>query len=235
MSMKLNNTYINKNKYIYKDFSYWDDNFSNPDALFSGCFKDYRISKESKIAYIGFLNCEKGVLEYNFSSYPCAYALLGFIQHIFLSTAFFTWYDTHYNDFCIPMDTFDNVVSNLSKNNIIDIAGLDSFKESYEFLDNLWNLDEDDLIPELIDFCNDFSLCWDNDPEKKIFIKIFNSPQEIYPFVIDSIGWDFDEFIEEEISMSKDTLKSTCENVFIQPFINERFIDILNINMPILF
>ena len=45
----------------------------------------------------------------------------------------------------------------------------------------------------------------------------------------------YDEFIEEEISMPQEAFKSTCENVFSQPFINERFIDILNINVPILF
>ena len=236
LSMKFNNTYINKNKYIYKDFSYWENNFNHPDVLFSGCFNDYKISAKSKIAYMGFLNSNKDVLECSFSSYPSVYSLLGFIQNIFLSTAFFTWYDTHYNDFCIPMDTFDNVISNISKNNFIDIKGRNSFTASYEFLDNLWALDENTIMSELLKFCNDFNANWDNDSHKKIFIKLFDSPEEIYAFIMDTIGgWDFDDFIEEEISMSKETLKSTCENVFSQPFINERFIDILNINMPILF
>lgn len=234
--MKLNNTYINKNKYMYKDFNYWEESFSNHNALFSGCFNDFKITTESKIAYIGFLNSNKNVLEYSFTSYPSAYAILGFIQHIFLPTAFFTWYDTHYNDFCIPIDTFENIISDISKNNFIDIQGRNLFLYSYEFLDSLWDLDENSIMSELINFCNDFNDIWDNNFDKKIFIKLFNSPEEIYPFVMHSIGgWDFDEFIKDEISMSKETFKSTCENVLSQPFINERFIDILNINMPILF
>lgn len=35
--------------------------------------------------------------------------------------------------------------------------------------------------------------------------------------------------------MSTEIFKNTCNNVFSQPFINEKFIDILNSNMPTLF
>lgn len=179
-----------------------------------------KINIHSKIIYTGFLNSEKDILEHGFSVYPSTYSLLGFIQNIFLSTAFFTWFDTNYMDFCIPMDTFYNVITEVNNNNLINSNGIDLFKKSYEFLENLWILDENTIMDKLYKFCNSFN---------------FNSPEEIYPFVIETIGWDCEEFIEEEISMSKETFKNTCDNVFSQPFINEKFIDILNINMPILF
>lgn len=138
-------------------------------------------------------------------------------------------------DFCIPMDTFYNVITEVNNNNLINSNGIDLFKKSYEFLENLWILDENTIMDKLYKFCNSFNCDWNNDPYKKLFIKIFNSPEEIYPFIIETIGWDCEEFIEEEISMSTETFKNTCDNVFSQPFINEKFIDILNINMPILF
>ncbi|WP_242852309.1 hypothetical protein [Clostridium butyricum] len=194
-----------------------------------------KINIHSKIIYTGFLNSEKDILEHGFSVYPSTYSLLGFIQNIFLSTAFFTWFDTNYMDFCIPMDTFYNVMTEVNNNNLINSNGIDLFKKSYEFLENLWILDENTIMDKLYKFCNSFNCDWNNDPYKKLFIKIFNSPEEIYPFIIETIGWDCEEFIEEEISMSTETFKNTCDNVFSQPFINEKFIDILNINIPILF
>lgn len=133
------------------------------------------------------------------------------------------------------MDSFHNVVNEVINNNVVHINSIDSFTQSYEYLNTLWEHDENFIINSLNIFSDTFNTQWDNDPDKKLFIKIFNSPQEIYPFIMNTIGWDCKEFIEEEISMSSETLKDTCENVYSQPFINERFIDILNINMPILF
>lgn len=233
--MKLITPYPNTNKYLYKDFYYWENSFNNSNTLFDGHFNNYKITIHSKIIYTGFLNSEKDILEHGFSVYPSTYSLLGFIQNIFLSTAFFTWFDTNYMDFCIPMDTFYNVITEVNNNNLINSNGIDLFKKSYEFLENLWVLDENTIMDKLYKFCNSFNCDWNNDPYKKLFIKIFNSPEEIYPFIIETIGWDCEEFIEEEISMSTETFKNTCDNVFSQPFINEKFIDILNINMPILF
>ena len=58
---------------------------------------------------------------------------------------------------------------------------------------------------------------------------------EIYHYITATIGWDFDEFVEEEISMNLETLHNTCSSVLTEPLINKRFINLLNINIPILF
>ncbi|WP_294378127.1 hypothetical protein [uncultured Clostridium sp.] len=225
-----------RNKFIYRDFNYWENSFYDFNTGHEGCFNNKtKLTSESKIIYAGFLNSEKNILEHSFSAYPSTYSLLGFIQNIFLSTGFFTWFDTHYDEFCIPMDEFHNVVHEIMSSNVTDSKKVKLFEESYEFLDALWGADEDTILKELLNFCDKFNLQWDCDCDKKLFIKIFNSSEEIYDFVMDTIGWDCDEFIEEEISMSRDCFKNTCENVLSQPFINEKFMDILNINMPLLF
>ena len=86
-----------------------------------------------------------------------------------------------------------------------------------------------------INFAEKFNNKWDEDPSKKLFIKIFDSPEEIYHFIMATIGWDFDEFVEEEISMSLETLHDMCNSVLAEPLINKRFINLLNRNIPILF
>lgn len=222
-------------KEIYKDYNYWEYIVSSGNCLFDGHFNNLRITEHSKIIYTGFLNSQKNVMQCGFAVYPSIYSLLGFIQNIFLSTSFFTWCDKNTDSFCIPMATFDAVVSEICSDTSVNKEIVNAFNDSYDFLNSLWDFDDKPITLELINFAEKFNNKWDKDPSKKLFIKIFDSPEEIYHFIMATIGWDFDEFLEEEIDMDKETLKTTCESVLAEPFINEKFIDILNTNIPILF
>jgi len=232
--MDLNNQKLLKNS--YKDYYYWENKIMTNDSLLNGYFDNEKITSNSKILYTGILNTEKNVLECGFVSYQSIYSVLGFIQHVFLSTSFFTWFDSFLNEFCIPMATFDTVIEEVIKHEKdIDINSVNFMVNSYEYINSLWNLDETTLTKKLINFTDNFNNKWDNDPEKKLFIKIFDSPSEIYHFIKATIGWDFDEFIEEEISMSLETLHYMCNSVLVEPLMNKRFINLLNNNTPILF
>lgn len=232
--MDLNNQKLLKNS--YKDYYYWENKIMTNDSLLDGYFDNEKITSNSKILYTGILNTEKNVLECGFVSYPSIYSVLGFIQHVFLSTSFFTWFDSFLNEFCIPMATFDTVIEEVIKHEKdIDINSVNFMVNSYEYINSLWNLDETNLTKKLINFTDTFNNKWDNDPEKKLFIKIFDSPSEIYHFIKATIGWDFDEFVEEEISMSLETLHYMCNSVLVEPLMNKRFINLLNNNTPILF
>ncbi|AOR24387.1 hypothetical protein [Clostridium taeniosporum] len=229
---------INKNlkqRNNYKEYLFWENKILNDYPLWEGYFNNRSITTESKIAYTGILDSEKGILKCGWVVYPSTYALLGFLQHVFLPTSFLTYFDRTCEGFFIPVSTFNIVTEEVIKNNSISINNLDLMINSYNFLNSLWENNEDKLLLNLNSFCDEFNKNWDNDPKRKLFIKIFNSPSETYDFIINSIGWDFKEFIEEELSMNLDDFKFTCNNVFNEPLINKRFIDILNINIPILF
>lgn len=167
--------------------------------------------------------------------YPSIYSLLSFLQHVFLPTSFLTCFDSKCDGFFIPVSAFDIVINEVTKNNSIDLDSLNSMIKSYYFLSSFWDIDENLLLLKLHSFCNDFNNKWDNDPKQKLYIKIFDSSSATYEFIKESIYWDFEKFVEEELSMSLDNLKFTCDNAINEPLLNERFIDILNSNIPILF
>ena len=160
-----------------------------------------------------------------------------FLQYVFLPTSFFTWFDRKSDVFFVPVSDFDTVISETLKYNDskVDLNSLNSIKKSYDLINNLWDCNYDSLNLELKYFCNTFNDTWNNDPNQKLFIKIFNSPCDIFNFIKNAVYWQSQEFIEEDISMSLEALKFACDNAVEEPLLSKRLIDILNTNAPILF
>lgn len=224
---------INPSRHHY----FWENKIINDANLWEGYFENEIIHKNSKIIYTGLIDNEKNIFHYGFAVYPSTYKLLGFLQHVFLPTAFFTWFDCESHGFYIPLSSYDIVVSEVQRcNKNIDENLVNSMNNWYSFITNLWLFDLKFIDIGLKSFCEKFNNEWDKDSEKKLFLKIFDSPSQVFNFVKDSIGWsEYDDFVEEELSMSLEKLKFTCDNVLTEPLLNKKFIDILNTNMPVLF
>lgn len=235
--MYINTEQKNIYKHPYKHYFFWENKISKDTDLWEGYFENENITKDSKIVYTGILDYEKNILHYGFVMYPSVYKLLGFLQHIFLPTSFFTWFDRKSFNFYIPMAPYSNVVQEVVNcDNNIDLNLVDSMNKSYSFIKDLWGCEESLIGGQLKYFCEKFNSQWDKNDTQKLFLRIFDSPSDIFDFVKDSIGWsNYSEFIEEEISMSLDTLKFTCDNAIVEPLLNKNFIDILNKDMPVLF
>lgn len=137
----------------------------------------------------------------------------------------------------MPLASYPEVVSEvIDYTRDINLNLVNSMNNSYYFLNNLWLFDESLLNMALKSFCEKFNTEWDNDYDQRLFLKIFDTPSDIFDFIKCSIGWsDYEEFIEEEISMDLDKLKFACDNALIEPLLNKKFIEILNTNMPVLF
>lgn len=221
----------------FKHHYFWENKILNHANLWEGYFDNQSITETSKIVYTGILDNDKNIFYHGFAVYPSIYKLLGFLQHVLLPTAFFTWFDRNYNDFYMPLESYSTVVSEvIEQNKNLDLASVNSMNDSYYFLNNLWLFEESLLSLALKSFCEKFNNEWDKDYNQKIFLMTFNSPCEVFDFIKTSIGWsDDDDFTKEELSMSLDTLKFTCENAMIEPLLNKKFIDILNSNIPVLF
>lgn len=235
--MKSNTTLKTICRNPYKHYYFWEHKIINNANLWEGYFESKTLTQQSKIIYTGILDNEKNIFHYGFAVYPSIYKLLGFLQNVFLPTAFFTWFDRNCHNFYMPLASYPTVVSEVMDcTKDINLNSVNSMNNSYYFLNNLWLFDESLLKIALKSFCEKFNNEWDRDYNQKLFIKIFDSPSQVFDFIKNSIGWsDCTEFIEEEISMDLDRLKFTCDNALIEPLLNKNFINILNTNMPVLF
>lgn len=234
--MHINTNQKNYSKEVYRKYFFWENQVINNSSLWGGCFEDKEITKDSKFLYVGIIDYEKNIIQSSFIAYPSIYMLLGFLQHVFLPTALFTWFERQAKDFYIPLAPFSEVVYEITENSKnINVELINSMLEFHSSLDKSWNLDEKALTEFIKSTSNDFNYNWDMDPSQKLFFKVFDSPSEIYDFIRNVIGWsDFNDFVEEEISMSLESFKFTCDNVIKEPLLNRNFIDILNTNIPIL-
>lgn len=237
ISLEINTKQKNLCSSPYKDYFFWENKILKGSNFFEGYFENGSITEDSKIVYTGIIDYEKGILHYAFVVYPSTYKLLGFLQHVFLPTAFFTWFDRKSDGFYIPLSSYLNVVDEvIDYTDNIDLKLVNSMNNSYSFLNNLWSFDEQAISIGLESFCKKFNAEWDNDHNQKLFLKVFDTSSDVFDFIKNSIGWsDDDEYIEEEISMSLKTLKFTCDNAIIEPLLNKNFINILNTNIPTLF
>lgn len=217
-------------------FFFWEDKLIKDTPLWNCNFDNKPLTHKSKFVYTGIIDNSKNIFECGWASYPDIFTLLGFVQHVFLPTSLLTWFDNSIDTgFFIPLSHFDVLIDEIQNNSTkLDYKKFFHMEKNFHLLNQYWAFDSNSLFIELDNFCNQFSETWDS-KDKKVFIKIFNNPNEIFNFIKKSLEWDFEDFIEQEINMSLDKLKFTCQNAIIAPLLNKKFIDILNINMPIMF
>lgn len=231
--MEANIKFNSISKNSYNNLSFWENEIIKDNNLWEGYFDNKNITENSKIIYTGILDLNKNILQCGWAVYPCTHSLLGFLQYVYLPTAFFIWFDTKSDN----SSKFRTVNNNFAKLNHSDVNlnSVNLMKNDYNFLIDLWTNDDKSLSLKLNDFCDSFNNNWDNAPNKRLFLKLFHNPNNTYDFIKNALIYDTKDFVDEDISATLDSLKFACDNAIEEPLINRRFIDILNTNAPILF
>lgn len=222
------------------NFFFWENKIRNTDSILFGNIGRKYLTQRSVILYIGILDEKKGFLRSGWSSHDDISSTLGFLQYVFLPTALHTWIDRNSDGFYIPLSPFDILKEEVLKKTYKDEnfdANSDAVKmeRAYDYLSSIWKCDDDLKMSKLRKFCLDFNRAYDQEPEKKLFVRIFEKCGEIPGFILENMENEFEEVIEEEIQMPINELKHMCENAYDEPLINRNFVKILNDRIPIWF
>ena len=226
--------------YKEENFCFWENKIRNSDEILFGSIDKKRITKDSIIIYIGILDKEKRFIRSGWSSHEDVNAALGFIQHVFLPTSFYTWIDRESKGFYIPLSPFavlkEEVLKhvNKSEDNKTNFDAI-RMERAYHYLNNMWIYDKRKKNLKLKKFCNDFNNMWEEGLKRKLFLRIFEKPEEIVHFILENAEEEFEEVIEEEIEMTIDELRFICEDIYDKPLISKNLIEILNNKIPIWF
>lgn len=211
----------------YNQYWYWENMVLSENPLWSNSFKNLNLTRDSVFVYSMIMCKERGILKNNWAYYPNLESLVGFIEHVFMPTAFFTWLDDEH-EFKVPVATSAEVLDIMSvgyKNS----KEIDGMWKDVERIQKVWNTDSSCCVDKLRKFSNSFNERWKINDEKLLYFRIFENPREIADFVFIGENEDvFEEVIEEDIGMTKKQWQETCENVYDNKFLSNRFVDILN-------
>ncbi|GAA0732845.1 hypothetical protein [Clostridium oceanicum] len=213
----------------YDNYYYWEHMITNNKPVWKDCFENLSLTKNSKFIHTGIINYDKNIIEDNWACYPNAKSMLGFIQYVFIPTAFFTWLNNEFDEVVIPIASSYNILDQIKefdkeKNEYL----ISNMKEDIESLNNFWTLNEEECFKSLKIFTKKFNEKWHKENKKILKLSVFQSPNEIEEYVMPENDDIFIEVLEEEIGLSKKEWQNVCKNVYHNEFVKSKFIDILN-------
>lgn len=121
------------------------------------------------------------------SYFPDERALLGYIQYSFLQEAFYKWiYGKERIVVNIPNVPVERIISDGEKNKKISKEEAEDMKRHLKMIKECWRLPKEKLVRALQKFARDFNKTWYGDNKEFLYLKIFNQPEELGIFVINS-------------------------------------------------
>ena len=212
----------------YDSFDYWEALINENQTIRGHMFMDSL--PNSRSVYIHSLIFSKNNGLSNIWSYfPNEKALLGYIRYSFLQEAFYKWiYGKERLIINIPNISVERIISDGEKNNKISKIEADNMRRHLGMIKSYWNLPKDKLIRSLKRFARDFNSTWYGDNKEFLYLKIFEKPNELGEFVINSsyITTTEADFVERTgVNLSE--WKNICENAESNKKNGAKFRDIL--------
>lgn len=206
----------------YNNHFYWEHALFSQKDIYKHFLIDTISPKETIFINTTIIDYNNNIFDNNWGCYSNIKALLGFIQYIYIPSAFYH---------IINKDTEDILIPICSSNELIEhIREMSS--EHNEYMENTlleltsyWELEDHLCLTLIKDFCNRFNSLW-NIGNMLLYINIFLSPLDIAQHIISKE--DFIEVFEEELGMRKEEFISICNDFYKNKFIQRTFVDFLN-------
>lgn len=148
-----------------------------------------------------------------YAYFPDEKVLLGYIQYSFLPEAFYKWIHGKKKVITVvPPLSVEKIVKDGIKSGQIDKEMGKLMIDFYKKIEKMWDLPKDRLLSELSKFARLFNRTWYGDNTEFLYLKIFNSPEELGKFVEEStmITGSEEEF-KNKIGVSSQEWKTICK------------------------
>ncbi|MGY0374853.1 hypothetical protein [Clostridium sp. JNZ J1-5] len=213
----------------YIDYYYWEYLIKNHENLWNHSFKKMPLTRRSVFINTIIMDCE-GCNSNQWVYYPNIKAALGFIEYVFLTTAFFKALMSEYDGkFILPVGTMDQLI--YMSNNLNTGRNKEDMPEMNRQagkLHSLWKLGDIECLELLKEFSNEFNRYWAYREDVLFSVNVFKTPMEIGEHIMKVCSEEALEIIENEVTLTLDEWKYIFENVYDNQFIRRRFMNILN-------
>jgi hypothetical protein len=214
----------------YKQYFFWENVLTNNEEVWKNSFRNMPLTYESRFINTVIVDCNNSIMEDNWVYYPSAEALLGFIHHVFLPTAFALILFSESGEFITPMATVKELLDlaeevNEDKNR--DCVAL--MRKQDEELENIWNMEGENMWVKLYDFSQVFNQVWGKNTDVFFYFNIFKTPIDVGEYLVAEYEKDeMLDYFEEESGLAKEEWFNTCNEVYENDFMRLKFMDILN-------
>jgi hypothetical protein len=214
----------------YKQYFFWENALTNNEEVWKNSFRNMPLTHDSRFINTVIVDCNNSIMEDNWVYYPSAEALLGFIHHVFLPTAFALILFSESGEFITPMATVKELLDlaeevNEDKNR----ASVALMRKQDAELESIWSMEAEEMWAKLYDFSQGFNQEWGKNTDVFFYFNIFKTPTEIGEYLVAEYEKDqMLDYFEEESELTKEEWFSTCEGVYENDFLRLKFIDILN-------
>ncbi|MGL5379035.1 Sec7 domain-containing protein [Clostridium sp.] len=216
----------------YDTFDYWEGLISENKTIRGHMFMDEQPSEKSLYIHT-LVFCKNNGLDNIWGYFPNEKALLGYIQYSFLQEAFYKWiYGKNRLVVNIPNVPVERIISDGEKNKAISKDTADKMRESIETLKKCWKLPNEKVIPELMRFARKFNRTWYGDQTEFLYIKVFNTAEELGDFVVNSSYMTTTaENFKTKTKMTIEDWKNMCRKVGLDRNVSDEFREILIKNL----
>ena len=132
----------------------------------------------------------------------------------------------------IPIKSAEQVISDGEKDKKITKEEATKMRNHLNMIKKCWDLPKGKLILELKKFVRDFNRTWYGDSSEFLYLKIFEKPEELGKFVLESSYMSgSQEEIREKINEDTTNWLEICKKATTNKKIGEQFREILQKNL----
>ena len=216
----------------YNSFDYWKELISENKTI-RGHMLMNRMPTDKSLYIHTLIFCRQNGLSNIWGYLPDIRALIGYIQYSFLPEAFYIWINSKNGRVsAIPIKPVEQVIGDGERSKKITKEEAEKIKQQVTTIKKCWDLPKNKLMLELKKFVRDFNRTWYGDSSEFLYLKIFERPEELGKFVLDSsyISKSEEEF-RKETNQEIAAWLELCKNATTNKRAGEKFRKILQKNL----
>lgn len=216
----------------YNSFDYWKELISENRTI-RGHMLMHKQPTDKSLYIHTLIFCRENGLNNIWGYLPDDKALIGYIQYSFLPEAFYIWINSKNGSVqAIPIKSAEQVISDGEKDKKITKEEATKMRNHLNMIKKCWDLPKGKLILELKKFVRDFNRTWYGDSSEFLYLKIFEKPEELGKFVLESSYMSgSQEEIREKINEDTTNWLEICKKATTNKKIGEQFREILQKNL----
>ncbi|WP_053957641.1 hypothetical protein [Inediibacterium massiliense] len=207
----------------YNSHYYWENMLIHKKDIWNSYFMNAHKKKNSIFINTTIIDYKRNVLDNNWACYPDMKSILGFLQYIYLPTAFYYILNKDLENIITPICSSEELIGYIQEKNV-NTYDLQIMEEMIKELRLYWDVEEEACKNKIKKFCKKFNSIW-NDKENVLYMNIFFQPIEILDHILKDC--EFIEVIEEEIEMSQQELYHIYGNMHNSIFMKKNFMNFL--------